>query len=185
MKGRVTAAGVACLVVLLTSVSGRAQQLHKECGAVGVGSVSVSVNTDTGDLSHPRNVDLKPQVEPQSAESPHHTDKMISVIAFGPVLGSMDSSEVVATVNCSNEGARVTAIITRSANYQGAAAKNVLWRPRIKLLLALRKPEVVLQLKWRMRLSNGVEVHKAGTSQQDFQVYPIVVTQVLRAGLLE
>jgi hypothetical protein len=109
-----------------------------------------------------------------SETTPSASGKAVTVIALGPVLGSMDSPEIKTDLACTAKGLVLTAIITRSANYNGGVRQNQNWRPRIEMALYLRQPEVLFKAIWKMRLTTGVELDHAQTppSYPD-QQYPI------------
>lgn len=107
----------------------------------------------------------KPAIEivpaPPSSTTPGAAKKTVTVIALGPVLGSMDSPKVETSLACTAKGIVLTATITRSADYHGAVLKNVLWRPKIEIVVVFRQPEIIFATTWRMRLTTGAEVDHA------------------------
>jgi hypothetical protein len=109
-------------------------------------------------------------------------EQTLSVIALGPVLGSMDSTDVSSDLECTARGVRLTATITRSAHYTGSALKNILWRPKLALAVILRKNEVIFESVWVMRLSTGAKLDHAQTPSQPDLKYPITVTRTLSTG---
>ena len=143
----------------------------KTCAAAEVRSVEVLVDVKRKALH---------SATPAEITATGAADNTVTIMAFGPVLGSMDSSEVKTEFTCSQQGILLTATITRSAEYGGGAAKNVLWNPAISIEIALRRPEVVFQTTWRMRLTTGVELKRARTAPYPEQEYPITVTQTVR-----
>jgi len=106
-----------------------------------------------------------------------------TLIAIGPVLGSMDSRDVATDVatDVAYSGGRLTltATITRSADYQGGVHKNVLWRPRISVLLAPQRARLTFRVVWRMRLTTGTEVAHTRMPPYPPQTYPLVVTKTV------
>ena len=106
----------------------------------------------------------------------------LEVTIFGPVLGSMDSPTITVDEACTVDGVDLTAWIVRSAAYNGTAAKNVLWRPKLTILIVTRQPAVVLRTIWKMRLTTGVLLNHAETPGYSSQAYPIEMTEVLRSG---
>jgi len=100
-----------------------------------------------------------------------------TLIAIGPVLGSMDSRDVATDVAYSGGRLTLTATITRSADYQGGVHKNVLWRPRISVLLAPQRARLTFRVVWRMRLTTGAEVAHTRMPPYPPQTYPLVVTK--------
>jgi hypothetical protein len=103
-----------------------------------------------------------------------------NLVALGPVLGSMDSSKILTEIDCSIYGVHLTAFVTRSADFNGAVHKNIIWRPAIEISLRLREPEIVVETTWRMRLTSGLEVDRAQTPGYRAQSYPITAMQTLR-----
>lgn len=67
----------------------------------------------------------------------------------------MDSRDVKTSLGCSATGLVLTATITRSAYYNGSAAKNLFWRPIIAIAAILYQLGAVFDVEWRMRLPNG------------------------------
>jgi hypothetical protein len=104
----------------------------------------------------------------------------VTITAYGPILGSMDSPIVNTDPVCAQKGIFVRSVITRSANYNGAAAQNVIWRPIISMTLVLRRREIELQTEWRMRLTTGAELDHAETPAYPELKYPITVTKTIR-----
>lgn len=96
-----------------------------------------------------------------------------SVMVTGPMLGSMDSRRINASITCNAEGVIVTGIITRSKDYKGAASKNVVWQPKILVSLNLEVPHITVQAVWRMKSSNGEEIKRAQTPPYPEVVFPI------------
>ena len=117
---------------------------------------------------------------PTSETTPSAEGKAVMVIVPGPVLGSMDSHEIKTDLACTANGLVLTATITRSADYHGAVIKNVDWRPRIEMTVILRKPEVMLEAIWKMRLTNGDWVAHTQTPGYPEQTYPITMTATVR-----
>jgi hypothetical protein len=103
----------------------------------------------------------------------------VTAVALGPVLGAMDSTTVKTEVVCTPRGIGVTAVITRSADYTGAALANVNWRPKMQISALVRRPDAVLQVTWKMRSSNGETLDRAATPPYPQTRYPISVTKAL------
>ncbi len=99
----------------------------------------------------------------------------------GPVLGAMDSSKVSARIECTPEGIGVIAIVTRSADYQGAVLANVIWQPSIDVLIQLSGPRALLAATWTMRLSTGAPVVVGDTPPNYHQKFPITLSKNLTA----
>ena len=102
------------------------------------------------------------------------------ITAVGPVLASMDSHVLETVVSCNPRGFTVRATITRSAYYNGAALKNVPWRPKIEIAVAPSQSPYLLEVTWAMRLSNGVVVHHSLPPPDPALDYPITVSSMLR-----
>jgi hypothetical protein len=144
----------------------------KHCAGVDVNSLIVSTEYSNGAVpSDP---------SPSIMVDPHASGETIAITELGPVLGSMDSRKVKTEVVCTEKGFAVTAIVTRSADYKGALAKNVLWRPRINIAIVLRNPEVNFEGTWRMRLTTGAELDHAETPPYPEQRYPATITKTIR-----
>ena len=90
----------------------------------------------------------------------------------------MDSRKLKTDLVCTANGFVLTATITRSANFNGAALQNVNWYPRITIAVVLHEPEVVFQTTWRMRLTTSAERDHAQTTLSD-QRYPITLTKMI------
>ena len=108
-------------------------------------------------------------------------EEAVTLVASGPVLGSMDSKQVHTELVCLPKGVAVTATLTRSAEYRGATTKNVLWEPRIEIVAVVRQPEVTFSATWKMRMSNGNELSHSRTPPYPEHEYPIVVTKIISA----
>jgi len=177
-------AGVAivCLLGLLLSLP-HAQEMNKTntCAEVEVQSVKVSPELEIGILHDPTPAKIETIPAEALETTPSASGKAVTVIALGPVLGSMDSPGIKTDLACTAKGVVLTATITRSANYHGAVRQNQNWRPRIEMALALRQAEVTFEVIWRMRLTTGAELDHAQTppSYPD-QQYPITVTAMVR-----
>ncbi len=97
----------------------------------------------------------------------------VTVLALGPVLDSLDAREIEVDPSCTADGATIVATIM---HYSGGVKKNVLWRPRIRIVITPRRPEVRFKATWRMR---GVE--GAGLGRVGAQRYPVTVTTTIRS----
>jgi hypothetical protein len=93
----------------------------------------------------------------------------------------MDSSKVAARIECTPEGIGVIAIVTRSADYQGAVLANVIWQPSIDVLIQLSGPRALLAATWTMRLSTGAPVVVGDTPPNYRQKFPITLSKTLAA----
>jgi len=105
----------------------------------------------------------------------------VTVIALGPVLGSMDSTDVKIDLACTQNGILLTSMITRSANFHGGGLQNVNWRPKITIVLALKQPEIAVEAVWKMRLSTGAEQTHAWSPPYPDRKYPIILTETVRS----
>jgi hypothetical protein len=150
--------------LLLGCLLANAQETTRSCAAAEVRSIRVTA--ESGKFGAP----------PETIDIARTED---TLVARGPVLGSMDSRQVETDLACTPNGVLLTATITRSADYNGSAAKNVLWRPRIEIAIVLRQTGIVFQTKWRMRSSTGAELSHAQTPPYPDRQYPLVVTITL------
>jgi hypothetical protein len=174
-----TAVAILCAMCLFDAVAD-AQGNVETCAGVEVRSIGISAEFERKVLldAMPARIDIV-SLQPSTLKSTA-AGKAITVIALGPVLGSMDSPDVKTNLGCTAKGFVLTATLTRSANYTGAAAKNVLWRPRISIAAVLRQPEGTVEATWRMRLTTGREINHARTPPYTEQEYPITVTKTIR-----
>jgi hypothetical protein len=167
--------------LLLSLGAANAQQAVKTCPSVEVLTFNASAQLELPE--HPVSPSARGEIAPAliSTERPTAPGASVKVIAIGPILGAMDSTEVKADIACTPEGIVLTATITRSADYHGSVLANVNWRPRVEIELILRKPEVVVQSTWRMRLTTGKELDHAATPPLTRINYPIIVTKLIRS----
>jgi hypothetical protein len=112
-----------------------------------------------------------------SGVGPHGT---VTVMAVGPALGSMDAENVETTRMCDANGVVVTATTTR---YDGGVQKNVLWRPRLEIVLVPRPAGTVLTTTWKMRVPSGAEVTRTDKPPYPEVSYPVTVTTRIRGGV--
>jgi hypothetical protein len=98
----------------------------------------------------------------------------VTIIALGPVLDSLDSHKIKTDLACTADGAMLVATITQ---YSGGVIKNVLWRPRIKIVVTLQRPGILFQATWKKRRTDGTELDHAGIRQK----YPVTVTTTIRS----
>jgi len=132
--------------------------------------VSAEPESDVLDDHDPESADLT------VVQAGASTNAIASAVAVGPVLGSMDLRNVETARACDANGVRITATTTRSAAYEGAVQKNVLWRPRLEIVFAPHSAVTVLTTIWKMRLTTGAEVSRARTPPYPEQNYPVTVT---------
>ena len=104
---------------------------------------------------------------------------VVTITAVGPALGSMDSRNLETDLSCSPEGVILTATIVRSADFQGAALKNVLWRPKISVTFSLRRDPALFRLSWAMRLTTGAAVSRAATPPFAERSYPVALEKMM------
>lgn len=102
-----------------------------------------------------------------------------TVMAIGPVLGSIDSKDVETALACGANGVTVTATTTRSASYGGGVQKNVLWRPRLEIVLVPRRAGTVLTTTWKMRLTTGSKVRRTRMPPYPEMNYPVSAVNVI------
>jgi hypothetical protein len=171
--------GAACKIGLvfacfltLAAPSADAQQLIKRCAGVEVRSMKVSLK-----LVQDMPLDAQQETIETSDEGTERQD--ITVVARGPVLGSMDSEKLNTDLACSNDGLVLTATITRSANYHGALRQNQNWFPKITIVVVPLQSEIVFQTIWNMRLTNGRIVDRGRTLPYLEKKYPITLTKIL------
>jgi hypothetical protein len=119
------------------------------------------------------------EATPQITASTDLKNNRANIVVIGPVLGSMDSPHIKTDLICTSKGFQVVAAITRSTEYQGAAAKNVLWHPKIALEVSLHDPEVLFEAKWDMVSTTGTHLDDAQTLPYPVQKYPINLTKSL------
>jgi hypothetical protein len=109
--------------------------------------------------------------------------KMLKIDITGPMLGDMDSREIKIDLSCTASGLIVTATITRAAGYtEGSYMHTVFWKPQVEIWLTLHRPEVILDGKWVMRLTDGKIIDHAKTYQLPEQPYPVKVSATIRAN---
>jgi len=156
----------------LAAPDANAQKIIKKCGGVEVRSMKVSLQTV-------HDIPLDAQQETIEIGPSAVDAKAIRVVARGPILGSMDSEKLNPDLACSSDGLILTATITRSANYHGSVLQNVIWFPKITILLVLHQPDAAFQTIWNMRLTNGARIDHARTPPYPEKKYPITVTRTL------
>jgi hypothetical protein len=167
-RGVANKLSVAGFVLLAAATTVTAQPI-KVCSAATVLTMEVSQDTNRALFG-----DGAPEIRSAPSES-----GTLSVVALGPVLGSMDSRDFKPRVDCDASGIAVTTALTRSANYNGAAAKNVLWRPRIELRIVSPRVHGLLEVRWTMRLSTGAQLKHARTLPYAEQTFPLSVKKEL------
>jgi hypothetical protein len=158
--------------LVVVSPDANAQEGVKSCPSVEVRSINESGRPV-------RNLPLDTKQETIETGVSKAEAQDVTIVARGPVLGSMDSEKLSTALACTRDGFVLTATITRSANYHGAVRQNVLWSPEIIIVIVPRQPAVVAQTIWKMRLSNGKELGRARTPPYLQQDYPITVTQTV------
>ena len=177
---RSSALAIACWLCLsATGVSAGAP--IKTCFGLEVRSIGVSAESERQVLLETAREG--PELVPTliAVHMPGAAENAATIIAVGPVLGSMDSREVKTDLACTPEGVAVTATITRSADFHGSVLKNVIWRPRIEVAIIRRQPEVIFRGTWKMRLTTGTELYHAQTPPYSDQRYPLTLTKSIQA----
>ncbi|HVB34554.1 MAG TPA: hypothetical protein VNJ52_09315 [Patescibacteria group bacterium] len=177
---RVRSAGVHGLVLLAALAGSTAWAQHRAvmaCPTVEVQSVSVFPQlAERGHFGRPT-----PQIDEVASSprtpAPRAGKHAVKLIALGPVLGSMDSPRLDIAGACIEKGFALRVTLARSASFHGSAAKNVIWRPRITVVLRPRRPGAVLQVTWRMRLTTGAFPRQARTPGFPMQKYPVKLTK--------
>lgn len=176
-----TWAAIICSLMLSGTIVS-AQEIMKTCGGVEVRSINISAETEREVLLEA--APEKPAIEiapaPPSSPMSDTVGKAVTIIALGPVLGSMDLRTVETDLACTAKGFALTATITRSADFHGGVLKNVIWRPKIEIAVVLRQPEVIFEATWRMRLTTGAEAEHTQTPPYPEQKYPATVTKTVR-----
>lgn len=174
--------GVAIIFCLgLAGAGANAQESMVTCASAKVQLTNISEESDREVILEAAE---KPALvivsAPPSSTPPGTPEKTVSVIALGPVLGSMDSHKLETNFTCTTNGVALTTTITRSADYHGAVQKNVLWRPKLQILIVPRGPEVIFEAIWKMRLTTGAELNHTRMPPYPEQNYPITVTTTVR-----
>jgi hypothetical protein len=165
---KLSAARAALLLAAATIATAQPSPI-KVCSAVSLLTLGSSADTNSA-LFDEGTAEIK--------TSPGESGTL-TVVALGPILGSMDSHDLKPRVDCSASGLTITIDVTRSAHYDGAAAKNVLWRPRVELRVASPHDRASLEVRWTMRLSTGVELKHARTPPYREQTFPLSVKKEL------
>ena len=137
------------------------------------------------DLAKLRETKPKPEkakiLLPQESTTTDSINKTLNVVAIGPVLGSMDSSEFRTDLDCTPQGFILTTTIIRSANFNGAVRQNINWHPRIETTVELLEPKIVVETKWIMVSSTGALINNAKTPPfTENQQYPIIVKETIK-----
>jgi hypothetical protein len=155
------------------TVVGKPVEKTGDCDAGEVTSIDVSREAyhQAGTIS------VRPEIDVEMGAG---ADEPIRIKALGPVLGSMDSPEIVTKLRCTERGLALTATITRSADFHGAALQNQNWRPMIAIALMPRQPNITFETIWRMRLTTGAELTHAQTPPHRDQKYPMRIMQTIR-----
>ena len=166
------------LIVIAASL-GRTQNITV-CPSIEVRSILNAVDSSDLKTSAP---EIRVEAGVGSAAPPPNSNvKLLSVIALGPILGSMDSNEVKTELTCTAKGVALTATITRSAGFKGSVLKNVLWRPKITLVVVSRETGTLFEAIWVMQLSTGIKLKHAQTPSQPDLRYPIRLRKDLAAS---
>jgi hypothetical protein len=169
-----TTVAIAFSLGLLTTPV-KAQEVIKRCAGVEVHSIHVSYELA-------RNTPLNEKSKTIEISPPVAGSKDVTIVARGPILGSMDSTTIKTEFSCTGTGFILAATISRSEYYNGVVAQNQIWLPKISMVVTPRAPEVVFEAVWKMGLTNGKEVDRARTPPYPDQKYPIAVTKTLRSA---
>ena len=176
-KRLLLAAAFACIG--LTDGCAAAEDVMKTCNGVDIRVVHVGSEIPKG----LQQLDARPRlVVAAPASTPEDQGERVTTItAFGPMLGSMDSGDVNVSVACSATGFALTALITRSEDYNGAVLANILWRPKITLRVVRPRPEMTMDAVWTMRSTSGAQLARARTPPYLELKYPFTVTAMFRS----
>jgi hypothetical protein len=148
---------IASVTSVLTSPA-NAQQILKRCAGVDVRSVHSEAEF---------NLDPKTPLDPRltiETASPEAAGQVVTVIARGPVLGSLDRPRKTES-SCTANGLLLTTIIIRSAKSSSGTKSQgtFFYRSKIEVEM-LPHCEIVVQIIWRMQLDTGPELHHAQIS---------------------
>jgi hypothetical protein len=149
-------------------------QSIEACSGVVVKSVRVVTEPEVS-------VGLDSKPESINTDSSDTAENNLNVISLGPILGSMDSSQIGTQFSCTRDGIALVATVSRSALYNGSALQNVLWRPKIIAVVTIRTSEIVFQTTWKMRLTDGKYVDRARTPPYPERNYPLTVSKTVRS----
>jgi hypothetical protein len=161
--------GLVIAIAYSLSVAQADAQSVKTCVGAEVLSIKESPESRYSD-------DQTKTIEVTASES---TEKAVTIVARGPVLGSMDWSVVETNLACTQHGILLTANITRSAGFTGSTLKNTPWIPRINVVVMLRQPDMLFEVRWRMRLTTGEELTPAQPPAYPEQIYPITMAKII------
>jgi hypothetical protein len=157
-----------------------AESAMTTCGGVEISIVEVGdeVGVELRDFSQ---LDARPRliVVPTPTAPDDQRTPITTVTALGPMLGTMDSSDVDASLACTATGFSLNALVTRNEDYGGAVLASILWRPKIMVRVAARH-DVTMDAVWSMRTTKGVPIGHARTPPYPELVYPLTVTALIR-----
>ena len=174
-KGLLLAAALVCI----TSTDGWAADVIKTCDGVEIRIVDVGSEIQKGlqqSDARPHLIVAAPATDPED-----QGERVTTITAFGPMLGSMDSQNVTASIACTATGFALTALITRSEHYKGAVLANVLWRPKIAICVVKPRPEMTMNAVWTMRSTSGAPLARARTPPYPELQYPFTVLAKFRS----
>jgi hypothetical protein len=180
VRGRLMPVRWAFWFLVLFGSMTHAQEVTKRCVGADARLIGVSAQVEQGVSPGGAPERIEVVSAPAAATSRGSAGKTVTLIAVGPVLGSMDSREVETELRCTAKGLVLTATITRSADYHGGVHKDVLWRPRIKIAVDPRRRNLIFQTIWAMRLTSGAELKHAQTPPYPDRKYPITITKIIR-----
>ena len=165
---------LAAALVCIASTDGWAADVMKSCDGVDIRVVDVG-----SELEGLQQSDARPHliVAAPASDPEDQGERVTTITAFGPMLGSMDSHDVRASIACTATGFALTALITRSEHYNGAILANILWRPKITVRVIKPRPEMTMAAVWAMRLTNGAPLARARTPPYPELQYPFAVLE--------
>lgn len=159
-----------CAVVLLTlSLDGRVIARDPAIACPSAMAKVVSVSQEFGGA---------PDAQPAIAVLNGSNDDTRTVLIRGPVFGSMDSPDTHAGLACDVSGIALSQTVVRSGQFHGAAAKNIPWRPLVKLIVRLKAASTELTARWNVRLSDGKRFNAAHAARVG-ERYPVAVSQAI------
>lgn len=149
--------------------SGAIPNAPKNCAGYSIQSASISA-ADGG------SVDWAKLRNTPSAynETITQSNQTIVIQAVGPILGSMDGSDIKVITFC-GVGPALLATITRSSDFNGSVLQNINWRPIIQIEITPQQAQSNFQAIWLMRLDNGGTPVFTATPPYEPLRYPIVV----------
>jgi hypothetical protein len=96
----------------------------------------------------------------------------MTALALGPVLGTMDSTDLEFQYACTPNSLEIVVTIRRSSE-QSDSLKFGVWRPKIALKLADPKSGRFLYVTWKMQTPDGHQIVHGDLPTGLRQTYPI------------